>query len=51
MTTKRRRTTRKQARPQTLEEKAREEIFWTVATILLIAATVIFVPILFAPFK
>lgn len=46
-----RRTTRKPARAQTLEEKAREEIFWTVATILLIAATVIFVPILFAPFK
>ena len=51
MTAKRRRTTRKQARPQTLEEKAREEIFWTIASILLIVATLIFVPMIFAPFK
>lgn len=51
MTAKRRRTTRKPARAQTLDEKVREEIFWLIMTLLLIAATVIFVPMIFAPFK
>ena len=51
MAAKRRRTTRKAVQPQTLEQRVREEIFWTIATLLLIAATVIFVPMIFAPFK
>ncbi len=51
MTTRRRRTTRRRVQPQTLEAKMREEVFWTVATLALIVATVIFVPILFAAVK
>lgn len=52
MTTKKRRTTtRKQARPQTLDEKIREEVFWGFMCLLLLVATVIFVPMIFAPFK
>lgn len=45
----RKRRTRKTA--QTLEQQVRDEIFWTIATIALIGATVIFVPILFGAIK
>lgn len=51
MTTKRRRTTHKQTRPQTVEEKIREEVIWGIACLLLLIATLVFVPIIFAPFK
>lgn len=50
MTTKRRTTTRRRTptrKPPTAQQ-VRSEVFWTVATIALIVATVIFVPMLFA---
>ena len=51
MTTKRRTTTRRHTparkRPPT-QQQMRSEVFWTLATIALIIATVIFVPMLFA---
>ena len=50
MATKRR-TTRTRARPQAIEEKVREEIFWGFMCLLLLVGTLVFVPIIFAPFK
>ena len=56
MTTKRRttRTTTRRstpARKPPTAQQVRSEVFWLVATLALIAATVIFVPVLFAAVK